>query len=118
MFYDWLSTNTYEQTIRVDGFRQREMNIINPSYPDPGEPSAARRRRPTAICSPTVCRCSATSGSARARSRSSRKMLRVNATYAHTSGDNLMRGHNLNPPVDGVRPDPTFGNIVEVVGDA
>ena len=45
-------------------------------------------------------------------------MLRVNATYAHTSGDNLMRGLNLNAPVDGVRPDPTFANVVEVLGDA
>ena len=45
-------------------------------------------------------------------------MLSVNATYAHTSGDSLMRGLNLNPPVDGVRPDPTFANIVQVLGDA
>ena len=46
------------------------------------------------------------------------KVLSVNATYAHTSGDDLMRGLNLNPPVDGVRPDPFFGNVVEVVDDA
>jgi hypothetical protein len=38
--------------------------------------------------------------------------------YAHTSGDNLMRGRNLNQPVDGVRPDPAFSNVVEVVDDA
>ena len=38
IFYDWLSTGTYEQTLRVDGFRQREVNIIDPSYPDPGPP--------------------------------------------------------------------------------
>src|SRR5580765_2258779 len=36
MFYDWLPANTYEQTLRVDGFRQRELNVQNPSYPDPG----------------------------------------------------------------------------------
>ena len=35
MFYDWLAANTYEQTLRVDGFRQRELNIQNPSYPVP-----------------------------------------------------------------------------------
>ena len=45
-------------------------------------------------------------------------MLSVNATYAHTRGENLMRGLNLNGPVDGVRPDPTFANVVEVTGDA
>lgn len=35
VFYDWLQTNTYEQTLRVDGLRQRELNILNPAYPDP-----------------------------------------------------------------------------------
>ena len=37
MFYDWLPTGTYAQTLQVDGFRQRELNIINPSFPDPGD---------------------------------------------------------------------------------
>ena len=46
------------------------------------------------------------------------RMVRINATYAHTSGDNLMRGLNLNLPVNGVRPDPDFANIVQVLGDA
>ena len=40
MFYDWLPTGTYAQTLQVDGFRQREFNIINPSYPDPGDSGA------------------------------------------------------------------------------
>ena len=45
--------------------------------------------------------------------------MRVNVTYAHTSGDNLMRGLNLNPPIDGGdRLDPSFANVVEVLGDA
>ncbi len=37
IFYDWLSTGTYEQTLRVDGFRQQELNILDPFYPDPGD---------------------------------------------------------------------------------
>src|SRR5262249_23793604 len=36
IFYDWLNSSIYEQTLRVDGFRQQELNIVNPSYPDPG----------------------------------------------------------------------------------
>ena len=45
LFYDWLPTNTYEQTLRVDGFRQQEMDIVNPAYPDPvrGRRCACRR---------------------------------------------------------------------------
>ena len=46
------------------------------------------------------------------------KMIRVNALYAHTRGDNLMRGNNLNQPIAGQRPDPNFANVVEVLGDA
>ena len=46
-------------------------------------------------------------------------MLSVNVLYAHTSGDNLMRGLNLNAPIDGVRarirPSPTSS---QVLGDA
>ena len=42
MFYDWLSTGTYAQTLQIDGFRQREVNIINPSYPDPGSDGVTR----------------------------------------------------------------------------
>ena len=33
IFYDWLQGSTYEQTLRVDGFRQRELDIRDPSYP-------------------------------------------------------------------------------------
>ena len=34
IFYDWLATSTYDQALRVDGFRQQELNIIDPSFPD------------------------------------------------------------------------------------
>jgi len=117
VFYDWLFSNIYEQTIRVDGFRQREVNVINPPYPNPGTISgmAAPTNRyllGDALQMQRNFRMSA--GVDRAITR----MLRVNATYAHTSGENLMRGRNLNSPVNGVRPDPLFSNIVEVLGDA
>jgi len=36
IFYDWLAPGTYEQTLRVDGVRQQELDIFDPSYPDPG----------------------------------------------------------------------------------
>src|SRR5205085_6409643 len=36
IFYDWLATNTYEQVVRVDGVHQQELNLVDPSFPDPG----------------------------------------------------------------------------------
>jgi hypothetical protein len=35
VFYDFLSSGTYEQTLRVDGFHQQELDIVNPGYPVP-----------------------------------------------------------------------------------
>ncbi len=35
-FYDWIAGDIYKQTLLVDGYRQREFNISNPSYPNPG----------------------------------------------------------------------------------
>jgi hypothetical protein len=117
IFYDWLSTGIYEQTIRVDGFRQREINIVNPSYPNPGSVGAVSLPTNRYLLSDDL----QTQRNFRVSAgfdRQITKMVRVNATYAHTSGDNLMRGLNLNPPQNGARPDPSFANIVEVLSDA
>ena len=42
---------------------------------------------------------------------------RLGVSYAHISGSGLLRGINLNAPVNGIRPDLTLGNLVEVLGD-
>ena len=113
VFTDWLPSSTYEQTLRVDGVRQQELNIANPSYPDPGNVGVVpptnkytARRRPA-------------DGEERARQH--RRRLRAHrrsrgsaSTYAHVSGTDLLRGNNLNTPVNGIRPDPTVGNLIEV----
>jgi hypothetical protein len=44
--------------------------------------------------------------------------VRIGTTYAHINGSGVLRGLNLNAPVNGIRPNPAFGNIIEVVGDA
>jgi hypothetical protein len=36
LFNDWMAIGTYEQILRVDGYRQQEVNIVEPSYPFPG----------------------------------------------------------------------------------
>ena len=118
IFYDWLPTNTYEQTLRVDGFRQQELDIVNPPYPDSRPDAAGARRRSTATCSATISRCRAStrvSLGVDQRLHGSCRRARPTPTRAAAP---LARGLNLNAPVDGVRPDPRFGNIIEVVSDA
>lgn len=113
LFYDWLGTGIYEQTIRVDGVHQREMNIVDPSYPDPGNtgliPPTNRY-----LLSPDLGMGRTTRVSLGVDQQIT-KLLRLGATYARTHGDNLLVGRNLNAPVGGVRPDQGFSNVIEAV---
>jgi carboxypeptidase family protein len=118
IFYDWLQSSYYEQTLRVDGIRQREANIINPSYPTPPPAAAGTAAATNKYLLSDGLQMQRNIRFSAGVQRTVTRMLNVNATYAHTSGDNLMRGLNLNGPVNGVRPDPAFANVVQVLGDA
>ncbi|HKY20031.1 MAG TPA: TonB-dependent receptor [Vicinamibacterales bacterium] len=117
IFYDWLQTNTYEQTVRIDGFQQREINIANPSYPEPPSttagpaPPADRYLLDPALKHPKNSRVSG--GIDYAFS----PRLRVNAIYRYITAEGILRGLNLNAPVNGIRPLPDFANVIQVVGD-
>jgi hypothetical protein len=116
IFHDWLGTGTYEQTLRVDGFRQREINIADPSYPDPGMTDGLvlpvnRYLLGEEVRLPRQLRFSG--GAERSFGRA-----RTSVTWAHMRGTSLRRGENLNAPVNGVRPVPEFSNIIQVVSDA
>jgi hypothetical protein len=116
IFYDWMATNTYEQTLRVDGFRQQELNVINPSYPDLAGfgviPTTNRYLFGGRITLPRLTRASAGIDQLLFR------QFRSSVTYSYTRGSGLLRGENRNPPVDGVRPDSAFANVIEPVPDA
>jgi hypothetical protein len=116
VFYDWLNSNIYEQSLRVDGFRQRELNIANPAFPDPGDVGdlTATNRY---LLTPGLSMVRNTRVSIGVDETISPR-IRLGMLYAHNRGSGLLRGHNLNAPIDGVRPDPEFVNIVEVVADA
>ena len=110
MFYDWLSTGTYAQTLQIDGFRQREVNIINPSYPDPGSDGVTRatNRYLLAEDRPMAYAQRLSAGIAQTLSR----RINVNVLYSYGYRYSLLTGKNLNAPVGGVRPDPNFANVI------
>jgi carboxypeptidase family protein len=118
MFYDWLSTGIYEQTIRVDGYRQRELNVFDPSFPVVDATALGFTAPTNRYVLSNGLQMQRNTRLSAGVERQVTRMVRVNATYAHTLGSNLMRGENLNAPVNGIRPDPTFSNVVEVVDDA
>jgi hypothetical protein len=116
IFYDWLPTATYEQALRVDGVHQQELNILNPSYPDPGGlgtiPPINKYLIDAGYQLPRITRISG------GVDQGFRNVNRVSVTYSYQQGSRLARGLNLNIPVNGIRPDPTFQNIIEAVSDA
>jgi len=115
-FYDWIAGDLYKQTLLFDGVRQREINIVNPSYPVPGEigvtPPTNRYLWSDDLLLPAAHR--ANLGVERALTKNGR----FNATWSVGWGRDLLRGRNLNPPVGGVRPNPELANDVELVTDA
>ena len=116
IFYDWFSTGTYEQTLRLDGSRQQELNIMDPTYPDPGEvgviPATNRYLMGDELGMARTVRLSA------GLSQTLTPRIRFSTTYSNSHGYGLLRGRNLNAPVDGVRPDARFANVIETVDDA
>jgi hypothetical protein len=117
LFDDWLPTNTYEQTLRVDGTRQREVDIIDPPYPIPLDLSAsvppANRYLWSADLELPMSRRFSFGIDQRVW-----RQLTTSASYSYTRGSALARGQNLNAPADGIRPQLGFGNVVQVVSDA
>jgi hypothetical protein len=116
-FDDWFGTATYKQAQLIDGSRERELDILNPTYPDP---------EIAAGLTPPTNRYLLGSGVALPEGRTASvgvdemltPALRVNASYTYRRASRLSRGRNLNAPVGGVRPDPLFSNVIEVESDA
>src|SRR6266550_506929 len=44
--------------------------------------------------------------------------VRVNASFQSVRALDQLRGQNLNPRINGVRPDPAFANVIQTVSDA
>jgi hypothetical protein len=114
-FYDWLDSEIYEQTLRVDGTRQQDLVITNPGYPDPFSGGAGQQILPASryVLSGDLVLPKRLVGNVGISHQFSPK-LGMNASYSRTRGENRFRGRNINAPLDGIRPDPTAGNITQV----
>ena len=113
VFYDWLSTGTYAQTLQLDGFRQRELNIFNPEF-SPGGPGTDGGLTPPTnrylLSDDRVMAYSQRLSAGIAQTLSRR--ISTNVLYSYAYRYSLLAGRNLNAPVNGVRPDPNFANVV------
>jgi len=115
LFFDWFDAETYEQTLRVDGERQRDLVVVNPGYPDPLGGGAAQEILPSSRYQAADGLVLPKRGVALvAATQQFTPSLSVNASYSHTTGWDRFRGRNVNAPLDGVRPDPSLGNVTQV----
>ena len=114
IFYDWLEADTYEQIVRVDGFRQQDLVVRDPGYPDPFAGSAAE----ALPASKYVLADTAVMPTRRMANLGVMQQLSptigVNVNLMHMAGSNRLRGRNVNAPVGGVRPDALLGHVTQV----
>jgi hypothetical protein len=117
IFYDRTGINPIADKLRFNGLRLRQVNILNPGYPDPlssGSPLAAQ---PSAIFrfAPDL-RSPYTLQFSMGVERQLAKSLTLTANYINTHGVKLFRSRDVNapPPPYLQRPDPAVGVLREL----
>jgi hypothetical protein len=113
IFYDWLESSVYEQSVRVDGTHQIDEVILNPSYPDVALGSgtslpASRIQLGPNLSQPTIHQASL------GYEKNYKDWATFRTDYMMTRATDVLRSVNVNAPIAGVRPDPTAGNITEI----
>jgi hypothetical protein len=114
-FTDWIGPGTHEQSMLVDGTRFQEINITNPTYPNPGATGAARPSNRYVL--DTDLALPESYGLNLGVSQTMGE-FHLSATYARRQAWGVLRGRNLNPLIGGMRADPRFGDIVSAATDA
>lgn len=114
LFYDWFAAGTFEQTVRVDGVRQRDTVVRDPGYPDPLA-NGALALPPSRIQSDPELRMPYVAQASVGVEMQLAKRFRLMTDYQFQRGANLLRGRNVNAPAPGAgRPDPSVGNVTQI----
>ena len=119
IFYDWFAAQVYEQTLRVDGERQRDLVIINPGYPNPFSSGTQTMLPPSRIQTDPNIEIPYIIQASFGMETQPFKLFQLRTNYQYQRGVHLLHGRNLNAPVPGFgRPDLTVGNITNVESSA
>ncbi|MEY2505546.1 MAG: hypothetical protein QOG27_1826 [Verrucomicrobiota bacterium] len=118
IFFDWYGSQTFEQTVRVDGVRQRDLVVTNPGYPNPFSGGTQKTLAPSRIQGdPNLQMPYLVQASVGVETRPF-KLFRLMTNYQFQRGIHQLRGFNINSPIPGptglIRPDPTAGNITDI----
>lgn len=120
-FHSWLSTGTLQQALLHDGQREQELLVTNATF-DPADPGLAPSAANGVVTTSNKYLIGnyALQGNVRYSAGMDQVLsprMRINLLYNYIHQMQLPRGENLNAPVDGVRPDPAFANVIETVTD-
>ena len=118
IFYDWLEAEVYEQVQRVDGVRQTDVVVRSPGYPDPVAGGSAEVLPASKYLLAEALFMPRRNMASLGISQQITPTIGLNLNLMRMSGTNRLRGRNINAPVGGVRPDPTFGNVTQVESTA
>jgi hypothetical protein len=114
IFYSWLDTGLYEQTVRLDGTHQIDEIVINPAWPFPLSSEStvlppSITRLADSLEQPTIHQASI------GFDRKLNDLFSVRGDYLFMRGVSQFRSINANAPLaDGLRPDPGVGNITQI----
>lgn len=116
IFHSWLPLQMIEQTLRLNGELQREIILHDPAYPDPGD--VAVLSLPTSKYMIGDFKLGRNVRYSAGVDQVLTPRVRLNVLYNYIHLQQQPRGRNLNAPVNSVRPDPNFANVIESVTDA
>jgi hypothetical protein len=116
LFHGFLPLQMIEQTLRLNGERQREIYLTNPTWPDPGVVESLEIPTNKYLVGDFNLQRNFRYSAGVDQVLSPR--LRVNLLYNYVHLQQQMRGRNINALEDGTRPDPRFANVIEAVTDA
>ena len=120
LFYDWYDASLYSQTLRVDGVTVQDIRItcselnnycadaansFDPLAPGVSIARSGRIQASDDLQMPRVHQASLS------YDRQVTSFMTVQTSYQMLRGRNTMRSRNINAPVNGVRPNPAFGDI-------
>jgi hypothetical protein len=118
IFYNWVGSEVTEQILRVDGTRQQDLIVQNPGFPNPFVGGSQIILPPSKIISDENLQMPYLQQFSFGMQRQLFGTMNLNANYSYQRGVHGLRGHNLNAPVDGVRPDASLGNLTQVESSA
>ncbi|HEX6284405.1 MAG TPA: carboxypeptidase regulatory-like domain-containing protein, partial [Pyrinomonadaceae bacterium] len=119
VFYDWFTAQTFEQTLRVDGQRQRDIVVTDPGFPNPFSNGSQNTLPPSRIQTDPDLQIPYLIQASLGVETNPWKLFRLTTNYQYQRGVHLLHGRNLNAPIPGIgRPDPTAGNITNIESSA